>query len=365
MKKILIVGQTPPPFGGQAVMIQHLLKGRYKGIRLVHVRMAFSKEMNEIGKPNLFKFFHLIYLVFLVIYKRFRHDISILYYPPTGPNKVPFYRDAVVLLCVRPFFKKIIFHFHASGISELYPRLGPFSQLIFRRAYFRPDVGIRLSDYSINDSAILRVKQEFIIPYGIPDSFLAFKGAKVQRSICTILFVGILNESKGIEILVESCGLLRKEGYDFKVNVLGKFESAEFDQRVRNKVLTLGLDDSFSFLGVKSGQEKFQIYAQADIFCFPTYFEAESFPVVLVEALCFGLPIVSTKWRGIPTMVKDNENGMLTDIKNPAATAAKLKVLITNSRLRSEMGIKGRKLYTDYFSIEQYHENLSKVFSLV
>lgn len=365
MKKILIVGQTPPPYGGQAVMIDYLLKGKYKSVKLFHARMKFSKEMNEVGKASLFKVFHLLRLILQIIYMRFRFRIPILYFPPTGPNMVPFYRDAAVLVCVRPFFRKTMFHFHAAGISELYPKLNSFSKLLFRRAYGEPEIGIRLSEFSINDSAILNVKREFIIPYGIPDNLLPLGKPRLEKSNCNVLFVGLLNESKGIEILVEASGILRQKGCDFNVTVLGKFESNDFEQKVRGRVSSLQLDKTITFLGVKSGQEKFEVYAQADIFCFPTYFEAESFPVVLLEALSFGLPVVSTKWRGIPTMVRDNENGMLTDIKNPHATAEKLEMLIKDATLRTRLGKNGRDLYAKNFSIEKFHENLEKVFNLV
>jgi len=58
--KILVVGQTPPPFGGQAIMIERLLEGKYKDTELFHVRMSFSREMNEMGRFSFFKIFHLI-----------------------------------------------------------------------------------------------------------------------------------------------------------------------------------------------------------------------------------------------------------------------------------------------------------------
>ncbi|MCB0778123.1 MAG: hypothetical protein KDC03_01035, partial [Flavobacteriales bacterium] len=48
--RVLVVGQTPPPFGGQAVMIEALLAGRYDRIHLEHVRLAFSDDMDSVGR---------------------------------------------------------------------------------------------------------------------------------------------------------------------------------------------------------------------------------------------------------------------------------------------------------------------------
>ena len=53
--RILVVGQTPPPYGGQAVMVQFLLDGKYHDIELVHVRMFFSRELKSTGTIKITK----------------------------------------------------------------------------------------------------------------------------------------------------------------------------------------------------------------------------------------------------------------------------------------------------------------------
>lgn len=363
-KKILIIGQTPPPYHGQAIMIENLLKGDYQDIQLYHSRMSFSREMDEVGRLNLFKIVHLFQMIVDILIKKFSHGISILYFPPTGPKKVAFYRDAIILICVRPFFKKVIFHFHAAGISELYPNLNFFEKTLFRKAYYNADIGIRLSKHSVDDSSKLNIRTEFIVPYGVNDNSIDKKNI-INVSGCTILFVGLLNRTKGITILIEACSLLKKRGLEFKVQVMGKFESSKFELEVRELVLNLGLEQNISFLGVMVGKDKFEAFSSADIFCFPTYYESESFPVVILEALSFGLPIVSTQWRGIPTMVADGENGFLTEIQNPEATANSLNQLISDHELRTAMGMNSRIRYMNEFSIERYHKNLEAIFNYV
>ncbi len=123
MIKVLVVGQTPPPFGGQAVMIERLLRGNLPGIELFHVRMAFSRTMAEMGTMRWSKLFHLLGVIAKIVYHRVVHGVRILYYPPAGPNRVPMVRDLAILLATRWMFDKTILHFHAGGLSELYPRL--------------------------------------------------------------------------------------------------------------------------------------------------------------------------------------------------------------------------------------------------
>jgi len=57
--KILVVGQTPPPYGGQAIIIEQILNFHYNDISFIHVRMNFSSDMNDIGKVQIKKFFEL------------------------------------------------------------------------------------------------------------------------------------------------------------------------------------------------------------------------------------------------------------------------------------------------------------------
>ena len=66
MKKILVVGQTPPPYGGQANMIKYMLDGKYELIKMYHVRMSFTKAFTERGKFALQKVPHLFAVIWNV-----------------------------------------------------------------------------------------------------------------------------------------------------------------------------------------------------------------------------------------------------------------------------------------------------------
>ena len=364
-KKILVVGQTPPPFGGQAIMIEKMLSGTYKKIELFHVRMAFSKEMDEIGKLKIFKIIHLPVVIFKIIYYRFRYNIDTLYYPPTGPNIIPFFRDSIILILTRPFFKNTCFHFHAGGISELHPTLPPFLKLLFKKAYFNVDLGIRLSENSPDDCVKLGVKKEHIVPNGIEDNYLNSHTVKTPNNICTILFVGLLSESKGLNILISACNILKNKGLNFSVYIMGKFESIEFEKKVKDRIVEYKLDKFITFLGVLTGAKKNEAYMNSDVFCFPSFFEAENFPVVLLEASSFSLPIVSTQWRGIPSIVVHDVSGFLAPIKDHSAIAGYLELLISDLELRTRMSAKGRERYLKKWTMAKFYENIENALSSI
>jgi glycosyltransferase involved in cell wall biosynthesis len=111
---------------------------------------------------------------------------------------------------------------------------------------------------------------------------------------------------------------------------------------------------------VKTGEEKFECFAQADIFCFPTFFEAESFGLVALEAMQFELPVVATNWRGVPSVVEDNKSGFLVPPRDPGALAAKLEAFLVDPALRMKMGQKGRRNFLEKFTTKRFNEDLQQ-----
>jgi glycosyltransferase involved in cell wall biosynthesis len=363
MVKILVVGQTPPPFGGQAVAIQLMLEGKYQQVKLFHVRMAFSREMDEIGNFRPGKLWHLLVVIANVFYARFRNGIPILFYPPAGPNRVPMYRDLVILLSTRWLFKQTVFQFHAAGISELYARLSLVERFLFRRAYFGADLAIRQSEFNPPDGEIMLAKKDVVVPCGIKDIYPEIvKGGRRNNSVPVLLFVGVHCESKGVLVVLDTCRILRDSGYIFKIRFMGKFESSEFKNTVEAFLDTNGLGEFVEFLGVRTGDTKWEAYREADIFLFPSFFESESFGLVVLEAMQFEIPVVATRWRGIPSMVEDGKSGFLVPIKDSQATAEKVALLLKSKALREKMGRRGREIYLDHFTIEKHWRSMEEAF---
>jgi glycosyltransferase involved in cell wall biosynthesis len=274
-------------------------------------------------------------------------------------------RDMVVLLATRWMFRATILHFHAGGISDLYPRLPGWLRPIFRLAYFHAEAGIRISELNPPDAAALRSRREFIIPCGISD-FRPQGWTREGRPIPEaprILFVGMLCESKGVLDLLAACGRLRKRGLRFSLDVMGRFERPEFERRARALAAELGLEGNVSWLGALSGAEKAAAFAAADLFCFPTYYECETFGIVVLEAMCFGLPVVATRWRGLPAVIADGASGYLVEVRDVEALADRLALLLQDPERRGSMGRKGRERFERDFSSFRFHGEMAGVFA--
>jgi glycosyltransferase involved in cell wall biosynthesis len=360
---ILVVGQTPPPITGQSVMLQKMLEGRWEHVRLHHVRMQYSSSIDEVGRFRLGKLLELARLIGATVYHRTIKRIPVLYYPPAGPHLVPITRDIIFLIATRWLFHATIFHFHAAGLSHMYRRCPALLKPLMRLAFDRPDVAIRISPHAPEDGRVLRARREYIVPCGIEDEAAPYlEHRSSAKPHPTILYVGVLREDKGILVLLQALAQLRVEGMGFDAHFIGGFSSSAFAAAVKEAVRSGGLLQQVHFAGILTGVTKLQTYASADIFCFPSYFAAESFGVVLVEAMSFALPVVATNWRGIPSIVDDGKTGFLVPVRDPRALAERLRAVIVDPKLRREMGQRGRQKFLAQFTAAEYQRQLGEIF---
>lgn len=355
MIRILVVGQTPPPYGGQALMINYLVNGIFTKIQIYHIRMSYSSSFKSIGRFKLGKLFHLFKITIQTIWYKYKYNINVLYYPPAGPNIIPVIRDICFLFVTRLFFKKIIFHFRAAGVSEFLESHSKLIRSVAKIAYGNPEGAIQLSSLNPSDGDYLGANNTYVIPNGLEDAAISYLPIKRENPhFPKILYIGILQETKGIMVLLIAAKILKINKLNFQIAFMGEFSSKTFEKEVMLFVEQNNMKEIIKFIGVKIGRNKYKELVDADIFCFPSYFESESFGNVLLEAMMFELPIVATQWRGIPDIVVDNESGFLVAIKKPTELADKLEMLITNYELRQKMGKRGRELFSKYFTLEKH-----------
>jgi len=110
------------------------------------------------------------------------------------------------------------------------------------------------------------------------------------------------------------------------------------------------------YLGFVSGQKKNELLREADLFCFPTFYQNENQPVNLIEAMAFGLPILTTRWRSIPELFPSNYAG-LVETRSPDQIAATLLNLA-----RTESGEGFREIFLAGFTLSRHLAGLAEAF---
>lgn len=360
---VLVVGQTPPPFGGQAIMIAALLDSRPVKVRLFHVRLRYSDDMDSVGKFALRKVWILFATIVQVWAARFRFGTPMLYYPPSGPNKVPVLRDIIFLCATRWLFRYTVFHYHAGGVSGYQTHLPGWLRPFFKLAYRKADMAIRTAPQNPEDGKLLGARHDIVVPNGITDA----RGTVPERSALpgepiVILFTGVLIPSKGVRDLLFAFHTAVQGGMHARLELMGRWGDEAFREECIGFVSRNGLEDRVDFIGVKRDQEKLAHFAECDIFCFPSFFEAESFGLVLLEAMQFAKPVVATRWRGIPSVVEDGENGFLVEVNAIQELADRLMQLAADRTLRERMGKAGRRIFASQFTLERFQQRMEAAF---
>jgi len=132
---------------------------------------------------------------------------------------------------------------------------------------------------------------------------------------------------------------------------------------MRKKTEESGLKGYIDVVGKKYGEEKRTAFKKADIFVHPTF--NDCLPLVLLEAMQYSIPIVSTFEGAIPDVVEDGISGFLVPQRDVGALANKLEVLIKDPVLRQKMGSAGRAKYDAQFTLERFERRMVEILNQV
>ena len=171
---------------------------------------------------------------------------------------------------------------------------------------------------------------------------------KPNNTVPEILCVGRLVPAKGQHVLLDACGILKKRGVNFTLTFVGDGEDRSTLESLSG---TLGIADQVSFTGAIGQDEVPGYYDRADIFAIASF--AEGVPVVLMEAMAKEIPSVSTRITGIPELIEDGKNGVLTAPSDTNDLADRLQQLIDDPALRSRLGKKGREQVLEHYDLNK------------
>jgi glycosyltransferase involved in cell wall biosynthesis/peptidoglycan/xylan/chitin deacetylase (PgdA/CDA1 family) len=179
-----------------------------------------------------------------------------------------------------------------------------------------------------------------------------------------MLCIGTLHEVKGQAHLVEACRLLAEGGVDLRCRFIGDGpDRPELERRIA----AAGLEDKVVLAGSRTREEVAEELAGADVLVSPSVptrqGRREGIPVVLMEAMSTGLPVVASGISGIPELVSDGRSGLLVPPGDPAALATALGRLAADPDLRRRLGAEGRRTVEEGFDVERSADELVARFS--
>lgn len=176
-----------------------------------------------------------------------------------------------------------------------------------------------------------------------------------------ILYAGTVNKRKGYADLIKAFARIASIYPDWEVVFAGNGEIEEGILLARE----LGIVNQIEFAGWVSGKSKETLFRKASIFCLPSY--AEGFPMAVLDAWAYGLPVITTPVGGIPDIAIDGENMLLFNPGDIDMLASQLNRMISDAALRERIAQCSSKLSQTTFNqktinkqLEELYDKLSK-----
>jgi glycosyltransferase involved in cell wall biosynthesis len=363
MKRILFLVQLPPPVHGAAIMneivVNSKLIGEYFENR--HVDISVSHKIEDIGRFSPSKLLGVARTLAAIIRELlvFRPHIVYLTLAPSG---FAFYRDVLYVYFIRLFRPELVLHLHGKGLRQ-----GAEKSRLFRwlgKSIFKSSHVIFLSEGLRSDAACFRIKSSFVVNNGFPDGPVPPRVAQDDKEEIEILYLSNYVRSKGVLDLVDALGIVACTHTRFRVNLVGRPVDISRDA-LEKYVFEKGLAEKVRVCGPRYNGEKVGMLESADIFVLPTYYDNEAFPLSILEAMKFGLPVISTFEGGIPDIIDTGRDGLLFPKRDVAALAREIVYLLDHPEERRSLGDAARTKFSAKFTVSIFERNLLQVFQRI
>ena len=293
MKNILFVCTSLATQGGISSVVKELMSSRLnQKYNLYHLP-------THINGGDFIKILYLLYAYILYPFMLLFKSINIVHIH--GGMRNSFIRKSYFLVIGKLFRRNIIYHMHSAMIRENIDQCGLYKRRMITHFFNKYDAIIAISEYW---KKIIQIytKKDICVIYN-PIKLRTTTLSKTTSSPMRILTLGELGKRKGTENIIKVAASLKDEDIIFIIGGNGNieyFKSLATEYNVADKVF---------FKGWVSGANKDDLLCNADIYFLPSYFEG--LPMSILEAMSYGLPVISTNVGGIPELIIHEFNGMV------------------------------------------------------
>lgn len=347
----------PPPVHGAAMMGKYIHDSKVinKTFDCRYFNLTLAKNLQDIGKGSIRKFWDFIQQLGRIRKEVKTFQPNLCYVTPNAKGGA-FYKDFVVVMMLKSMGQKVVVHYHNKGVATRQDKI--LDNWLYQH-FFKNLKIILLAEPLYKDICKYADKRNvYFCPNGIP--IKQNRPTRINHEGFNILFLSNMMETKGVWDLVEACRILKEKGKEFHCHFVGKWSDIsedDFQQRIKK----FDLINNVSAYGAKYGDEKIAFFQKADIFVFPTYYHNETFGLVLLEAMEYEIPCISTNEGGISTVIDDGKTGFVVERKSPRIIAEKIEVLMNHPVLCKEMGMAGRERLENKFTLEKFEGRLRDI----
>jgi glycosyltransferase involved in cell wall biosynthesis len=265
-------------------------------------------------------------------------------------------RKTFVILCVRLTRAPVVLHLHAAELIRLYRQATPFGQWImrlpFRLATCNVVLGHLWRNWLVSELGI-RSDKVAVVYNGVPVRYVP--KADDEKNV-TFLFLGNMQERKGLSDFMHALALLPQDDTRWQAVIAGGGYIAPYKMLAD----TLRITSRITFTGWVNQDRARDLLREASVLVLPSY--EEGLPLVILEALGSGTPVIATAVGAIPEVLQDNNTVLFVTPGDRAAIANKMRLLVDDPTLRRSLSEKGLALYRDQFTLDTFLTNLFLVY---
>ncbi len=331
MRKILIIGPSYKSRGGIATLIGNML--RYKAEGYCFKSQKLNEDVNIVSRGILYPIYLLVSMV-----RIFNYDIVHIHVSENGG----YYRYVPVIYWARLLNRRIVIHVNSSKFDLFFNKQIGILKNIIIKSLDKTNLIITVGQEWYNVFIKLTATNVVIVHnfIEVPDENLY---NPVSENIVTTGYVG---QRKGYYDLIEAIPKIIEKFPKYKFSFCGNGEVEQIKERLIEKQI----NDNVELTGWLSKKQIFQKLKSSSIYVLPTY--NEGMPLAILEAMSFGLPIITTKVGAIPSLINENENGIFVRPGNIAEISNALINLIDNEELRMQISNNNYQKIKESYSIE-------------
>ena len=345
--KVLMVGSETTVKGGMTTVVNSFLNHKFTDCEITYIPTHFNCGVIK----NISKFF----LNYLNLKKAIKENEIIHMHMSERGSCI---RKYIIFKIAKKSNKKVILHTHGAEFKEYYSNLSDGMKKRVRELLLGCDkvltLGKNWNEYFVNldrniECAILNNSVEIPVDK-----------ASIKDTEFNILFLAIIDKRKGIYDLIEAASKLLKtyEGnkkINFIIAGVGKEEVM-----IKKLVKQYGLEKNFKFLGWINSEQKKEILKNSQLFVLPSY--NEGLPVAILEAISYGIPVVSTNVGSINEAVINDFNGYLIKPGDIDDLTLKIKNIIEHPKKWNIFSNNSRLLCEQEFNSKKYFKNIERLY---
>jgi len=350
-KKILVIGPVPPPTGGVATVMEQMMSFKQDKYRYIFVDINKNKFIKSNIIFNIINYaYNSLKIPLIALVKR--PDIIHIH----SSYGADIWQKYIWLSMLKLFNFKIIIHMHASKFKEWYADLNPKNRIIVKKYFNKAEAVIVLSDaWKEYYKKIIPEKRLYVVQNAIENINHDRYSRIYPKDEYVVLFLSTLCDRKGIYDLFKV--IQKDKDQHTKYVFVGRIEHKD---KIISRIQSLGIKDKCEIVGEVLGKERFKYFSSADLFVLPSY--AEGLPIAMLEAMSFGLPIISTKVGAIPEVIK-KKNGILIQPGDPKGLYQAITNIRQNKILANKISINNKKLVKKCYSSNIFKKNIELIYN--